>query len=470
MRKTKLASSFGFSSLLSLLLGWSCVSHGDALPVSPSLEPSRDGLVHVLPGGSLELRSPSSQALLIDLPSYQPPELQADEVGLFALQQITHVYMQPAPNARTVGLVRRGTMLRARDIVAEQGCPRGVWYALADKGYACAGRGFIASPKPLTRWRQPRPDIRKALPFNYAKVTSRDALRYHRLPSGSELEAIHKAKSEGGPLPDVVRDRLEGDYFLALDGEETTGNQHFYRTVLGRYVKAENVAPRSAPKMQGELLGPETPLPIAFVYAAPSAPLLGLRDGHSQQLGNAHKHARFEVADDARWDGRQVVISREGYAVERSHVRIARRHARPKGVDRAEKWLHVDLAQQTLVAYRGDQPVFATLISSGRQGYETPPGLFRIHEKHKTTTMRGSDSNGVFEVSEVPWTMFYRGSYALHGAYWHDDFGTVRSHGCINIAPIDARWLFQFTEGSVPVGWHALRHIEGTRILVTQES
>lgn len=466
----KLARLFSFCSYLCLLLGWSCVSHGEALPLSPSSEARQDGRVRALPGGLLELRPPNNQALLIEFPSYNPPALKPDEIGLFAYKRVTHVYMRPEPKARTLGLVRRGTMLRAKELVTGEGCASGQWYALADQGYACAGRGFVTSQSPIARWQQPRPDTQSALPFTYAKVTSRDALRYYRMPSDSELEAVHKAIREGGALPDVVRDRMDGDYFLALDREESKGDQRYYRTVLGRYVHADTVAPRSAPTMQGELLGSELRLPLAFVHATPSAPLLALQDGEPQQVGKAYKHARFEVAREASWSDRKMVISPEGYAVERNYVRIARRQKRPKGVGPADKWLHVDLARQTLVAYQGDQPIFATLVSSGRKGYETPPGLFRIHEKHKTTTMRGSDAEGVFEVSEVPWTMFYQGSYALHGAYWHNDFGTVRSHGCINIAPIDARWLFHFSEGSVPSGWHALRYVQGTRLLITQDS
>ena len=84
--------------------------------------------------------------------------------------------------------------------------------------------------------------------------------------------------------------------------------------------------------------------------------------------------------------------------------------------------------------------------------------------------MRGEDPvDGPYEVSEVPWTMYYSGSYALHGAYWHDDFGKTRSHGCTNLAPADARWLFQYTDGRVPSSWHALRQLEGTPVYITRD-
>jgi hypothetical protein len=83
--------------------------------------------------------------------------------------------------------------------------------------------------------------------------------------------------------------------------------------------------------------------------------------------------------------------------------------------------------------------------------------------------MDGSDPvDGDFEVEEVPWTMYYWGSFALHGAYWHDDFGQVRSHGCTNLAPADARWLFEWSSPSVPDGWHGYRNSRGTWVWLSR--
>ena len=67
-----------------------------------------------------------------------------------------------------------------------------------------------------------------------------------------------------------------------------------------------------------------------------------------------------------------------------------------------------------------------------------------------------------FELRDVPWVMYFKGSYALHGAYWHDDFGRSRSHGCVNLAPIDARFVFLWASPSVPEHWHAAHAGEQT--------
>ena len=73
------------------------------------------------------------------------------------------------------------------------------------------------------------------------------------------------------------------------------------------------------------------------------------------------------------------------------------------------------------------------------------------HPEYGVTMRRGS---GAYELRDVPWIQYFAAGYALHGAYWHDVFGVPRSHGCINLAPIDARYVFMWTEPSVPEGWH----------------
>jgi hypothetical protein len=136
----------------------------------------------------------------------------------------------------------------------------------------------------------------------------------------------------------------------------------------------------------------------------------------------------------------------------------------PKWGKDGERWIDVSVAKQVLLAYEGTKPVYATLISSGEAGLEDPEtskstarGIFRIHTKHLTTTMASKVVGEEFELKDIPYVQYFEEGYALHAAYWHDDFGTPRSHGCINLSPEDARWLFQWTEPQLPAGWHGVR-------------
>jgi hypothetical protein len=136
----------------------------------------------------------------------------------------------------------------------------------------------------------------------------------------------------------------------------------------------------------------------------------------------------------------------------------------PRWAKKGERWLDVNITKQVLVAYDGTRPVFATLVSTGEAGLGDPEtskatkrGIFRIHAKHLTATMDSDVVGEEFELRDIPYVQYFEGGYALHAAYWHDDFGKPRSHGCINLAPQDARRLFFFTEPALPDGWHHVR-------------
>jgi hypothetical protein len=318
--------------------------------------------------------------------------------------------------------------------------------ARPDKARGDLFRWRVDSRRPPTPIEEGSTQVQpSALPFSYAKVRRKGALRLRRLPTPGERRLIARAVERGSGWPAVVQKRLVGIFFVALDRPEEHLGETYYRTVAGRYVLARDLERVSPPVMRGERLDEAGELPVAFVFGE-DRPALCEEEGRLVRCGLVKKHTRFEVADAVKHGERELVVAPSGRLVERDAVRVAARIARPAGVSKDARWLHVNLAQQTLVAYEGDEPVFVTLVSTGREGHYTPTGLYRIIEKDVSVTMRGADPDeGWYEVAEVPWTMWYRKYYAVHGAYWHDDFGTPRSHGCTNLSPGDARWLYRWT-------------------------
>ena len=116
--------------------------------------------------------------------------------------------------------------------------------------------------------------------------------------------------------------------------------------------------------------------------------------------------------------------------------------ARPVEVE-TDRWVAVDLYEQVLVAYEGEQPVFATLISSGLPRWPTREGTFNIYLRRTREDMSwGTPGDDFYYLEEVPWTMFFDQGRALHGTYWHDGLGYRRSHGCVNMSITDAHWLY----------------------------
>lgn len=139
----------------------------------------------------------------------------------------------------------------------------------------------------------------------------------------------------------------------------------------------------------------------------------------------------------------------------------------PEKIVGDETWIDIDLVKQTLILYRGAVPTFMTLVSSGAggKGRITPTGTFRIYQKHLTTRMsadekppekQGEEAERSYRFDDVPWVQYFYAGIALHAAFWHDGFGQPKSHGCINLSPRDAQYLFKRTLPEMPSGWHGV--------------
>jgi lipoprotein-anchoring transpeptidase ErfK/SrfK len=116
----------------------------------------------------------------------------------------------------------------------------------------------------------------------------------------------------------------------------------------------------------------------------------------------------------------------------------------------SDRWIEVQLETQRLVAWEGNKPVYAIIVSTGTDTYPTRPGIFAIQTKLEVARMQGAD----YDVPDVPFTMYYDNSYAIHGAYWNRRFGTPVSHGCVNVAVNHAEWLFNWAAVGTPVIVH----------------
>jgi LysM repeat protein len=114
------------------------------------------------------------------------------------------------------------------------------------------------------------------------------------------------------------------------------------------------------------------------------------------------------------------------------------------------KWIDVNLSKQRLTAYVGNTPVFSALISGGLPRTPTVVGRFRVQTKLRSTTMSGPG----YYLPNVPYTMYFYRGYAIHGTYWHNNFGRPMSHGCVNMRTGDAAWVYNWAPIGTPVVTH----------------
>ncbi|MBD2436975.1 L,D-transpeptidase [Nostoc sp. FACHB-110] len=104
--------------------------------------------------------------------------------------------------------------------------------------------------------------------------------------------------------------------------------------------------------------------------------------------------------------------------------------------------IEIDLSQQRLRAWEGKKLVYSFRVSTGKRATPTPVGRFHIQTKYRTNRMRGDG----YDIPDVPYTMYFYEGYAIHGAYWHNRFGTPVSHGCVNLPVKQARKLYNWTK------------------------
>jgi hypothetical protein len=413
----------------------------------------------------------------------------------------------------------------------------GGWYPVEPEGFICKGPTATLDPHdPVVKLSDPHPpSFERKLPFIYGTVRNPGPV-FSRLPPSAELAAAEPdlrermpswlsaggeigaaygqdlwlggtsaavdpraawAEQKSDPAPELL---LRGGIVRLTETGTDTGSElvlgkmkpkvgySFLFTLLfdgRRYglatdlsvLPTDRLRPIRGSDFHGVEIGRDVKLPFAFVRRE------GAHFWRFERRGN-----RLEDAGDAPFRAVIALTGKRQFFHGRLHdetadgrwlsdqdaSRVDPARRMPAWGKNGERWLDVNVSKQTLVAYDGEKPVFATLVSSGEAGLDdadkttaTKRGIFRIHTKHVSSTMSSDEVGEEFELRDVPYVQYFEQGYALHGAYWHDRFGTPKSHGCINLSPEDARRLFFFTEPALPVGWHGvMKALTGTVVFI----
>lgn len=254
------------------------------------------------------------------------------------------------------------------------------------------------------------------------------------------------------------------DSFVGEDG------RRFAMTTDARLVPTSKLKPERGSLFHGVEMSAGWELPLGFVYREDARRYA--KEGASMKRGEKLLwHSAIQLTGESRTIGKsRFVEAKDGSWVNARDLAIApKMSSLPSFAKGDTKWIDVALLGQTLTLYEGSKPIYVTAVATGRDGLGDPKtthstirGTFKIREKHVTTTMDSHEVDNKFELRDVPWVEYFEGGYALHAATWHDDFGRPRSHGCINMSPIDARRVFMWTDPPLPPDWHGVYSAEST--------
>jgi hypothetical protein len=247
--------------------------------------------------------------------------------------------------------------------------------------------------------------------------------------------------------------KLLPGFGVAIVEQFMSGGELHGRSSQGREFAMRDLRPAKPSRFSGVEVADEAGLRFGWVIRD-SAPVYAEPDTNGKRVAGKPHYARVSLPT---LDGPQGFYRVSGGFMAESDLAVPHLAPRPANVAGDEPWLDVELRTQTLVAYLGDRPLFATLVATGvgaeGSAFATPKGLHRIRAKLRATTMDNLEHTGVvpYSYEEVPFTQTI-GRVALHGAFWHDQFGIPRSHGCINLSLADAERMFAFTRPALAEG------------------
>lgn len=348
--------------------------------------------------------------------------------------------MGPYEDAEPRGVIQKDTRVRIDGAIVATEDPCRFYLNVGVDAWVC-GRHLQASED--EPWGDEQPRLRgehQVVPYLYAQVNRGGA------PAWSRRGDVDRASPSR---------TIRGGWMLATVGGR---NRTLVQTADSEWLRADDVTFYYPSRFEGVDLEPGRDLSsVAWVVKLRANVYPAIGERRSDRL----RHLTQIDVRESDHEGYYELLDGRGY-VEVEDVARIRPAAPPPELRPGERWIDVDLDTQTLVAYEGRRPMFATLISSGRQrwDYVTPVGTFRIWSKYAMSRMDdigNQDSSRDYSADAVPWVQFFDGSIGFHAAYWHNSFGQRMSHGCVNLSPMDARRLFGMTTPRLDDGWVSVR-------------
>jgi hypothetical protein len=258
----------------------------------------------------------------------------------------------------------------------------------------------------------------------------------------SSLEDVVKGGKRSASL-------AEGNAYVSYVNQVTNNGKTYYELPDGSWIRSGAVAGFAKPNMFRGVITNGTP-ERSFGWVLLEIETRS-KPGYYKNTGTGNilsRHTLIEVFDvkkigKSNW----YMIAPDEWIYQTEAALVIPTNKPPEGVTN-ERWIEINLFEQTVAVYDNGEMVFATLTTTGSSRTATRPGLFNIYERYLITNMAGGDKDkgDYYNLKDVPWTMYFDERRALHAEYWHDHLGYRSSHGCANLSFPDAQWLFEWAE------------------------
>jgi hypothetical protein len=292
------------------------------------------------------------------------------------------------------------------------------------------------------------------------------------------------APGKDAPVPagrrggDVVRKQIPHGSMLSFSHAFDVEGRTFLLSPDLTFVPADRMRPFRPTTFRGVLIDAAHPLPLGWFRKAPRPRFRKDEQGALVETGERFEPRKYvgltgqtiEEKGEIYWETREP----EGAFVKARDVSVVEEPRElPSGILEGEKWIDVSLGGGTLTLFEGKRGVYSTLMSPGAGGVTgsakatteelvrgafTPLGKYRIAGKYRAAqlTDEATRDPSSFWIADVPHVQYFRHPFAIHAAYWHEDFGVPKSGGCINLSPEDASFVFGWTNPRLPEGWSSV--------------
>lgn len=365
--------------------------------------------------------------------------------SLLAIHDEVPILESPLASAPRRGVLAADIPLPLFAFKRGPGCA-GRWISVGPLAWVCQDKVTLSTSLPVAASFSVYENVPDGLPYRYFFVGRNGSWGYSHL------------RSVDVSTPDQS---FEPGFAVAVVQQREHQGEVYGRTTRGLWVPMRDLNPVRPTAFRGEVIQ-DGSLDIAWVHTA-QARALSKPALHAPKQQSLVRFQLLRVLEEKVVAGRAYYRIGDDSWVSDRDARKPSKADPPEEVRPGERWIDIHLDSQTLVAYEGDRPVYATLVSTGRgrqnTPFATPQGVHRIWVKLLASSMgnlEDEEASDLYLIEDVPFVQFFYRGVGLHAAFWHDKFGHVRSHGCVNLAPFDAQWMFSFTSPRLPAGWRAI--------------
>ena len=271
------------------------------------------------------------------------------------------------------------------------------------------------------------------VPFAYARAIAEEVPMYDSL---EDILTEHPSKK-------MPYGRIK---YVSLYDKAETEKGLYYKIANGKWVSKEYISKVGVQFFQGYEFKENPTVSFGWILDQTES-----RSGPSSSASKTGKeYYRYNVVNvyDSVVDGELEwsMIGPDEWIDHRYLSRVIPNTEKPAGVE-TDRWIEINLYEQVMLVHDGDRIVYATLVTTGSDPFFTQPGVFKIYKMIENEYMRGAfeaDRSDYYYLEDVPYIMYFDQARALHGAYWHTNFGYKSSHGCVNLSIADAHWLYDW--------------------------